>query len=230
MNSEVKQFFKKEGSKVIFIGETLKVYIAKRFKNFACLKISDKISTLAIFELEVIDKGKTYKSGFFLPRIIVMESTEIEEINKDEEKYILLTLKKGNAFIETTELIQMAGIGWVVFYEYINSTKTPSFITYDDKAFMFDKVSRHTGINFNVDHSIFEILIAHLSRKQGSPTIQYRHTAMEGRELQIPLSDVSHASVSTSSRLIGTYFANGINASLVQDNKNLAEIENLLRM
>ena len=230
MDKEIKQFFKLEKDKVIFIGDELEIFIPERYKNFSCLKIADKVNTLATFEMVVTNNGKTYKSGYFLPRIINIIPTNIELITKDDTKFVKLTLKPGNVFIESVELIKVSSLAWVIFYEYVNASNTPPFITYDDKAFIFDNVMKNTGVKFRVDHAIFEIIFAHLNRDFSNINLQYRLTDMKSPSLQIPLNDVSHASISTTSRLMGSYFSNGITASLVEDNFTSSVIEDILRM
>ena len=226
----ITQFFKQEKNKVIFTGDELTIWIPERYKGKSCLKISKVVQSLGIFSMQIKSNGKTYNFGYFLPRLINIEPTEILSDTQDENKFVKLVLYTNNVFIQSTELVKTSSVSYTAFYEFINSANIPSFINYDDKAFLFDKVSSETGVKFRVDHAIFEIIFAHLCKSQDDFSVQYRLTDMKKKEFQIPLSDVSHASVSTTSRLVGSYFSNGISSSLVEDNINPTTIENILRM
>ena len=227
---DIAQFFKQEKNKVIFIGDELTIWIPERYKGKSCLKISEVVQSLGIFSMQIKADGKSHNVGYFLPRLINIEPTEILSDTQDENKFIKLVLYKNNVFMQSTELVKTSSISYVAFYEYINSANVPEFITYDQKAFLFDSISKETGVKFKADHAIFEIIFAHLCKSQNDFSIQYRFTDMKTKEFQIPLSDTSHASVSTTSRLVGSYFSNGISASLVEDNLNPSIIENILRM
>jgi hypothetical protein len=85
------------------------------------------------------------------------------------------------------------------------------------------------GTEFPVDHSVYEVIFAHLSRSKDDSTVPYRNTDMKDDFKRIQLSDVSHAARSTSGRIIGAYSKDGINAALVNQNVSNSKIEDLLR-
>jgi hypothetical protein len=52
---------------------------------------------------------------------------------------------------------------------------------------------------------------------------------MTGDFTRIPLNDVAHAATSTTSRIVGAYFNEGVNAALVNENEANSTIEDVLR-
>ena len=83
--------------------------------------------------------------------------------------------------------------------------------------------------NLNVDHVIFEVIYSHLARDPENLSIQYRHTDMNNDFKLIPLTSVGYSTSSTTSRLLGSYFGNALNASLIQEVNVETPFENLLR-
>ena len=95
---------------------------------------------------------------------------------------------------------------------------------------MFDDVEKVNGVNFRVDHSIFEIMMSNLYRDPADISTLYRNTTMSGLPLRIGLNQVAQAATSTTSKIVGAYMDAGINSALVNQVEEPSTIENILRM
>ena len=215
----------KPGGQVIFTGGTCVVKILEKFESYGCLSVTDTVKTIGVFDMEV--DGVT--SGMFLVGMIEMVPSDIETIEENGNKVVKLTFHNGDVFMRTTNAVveeKNAYYVWMLYIKYGNMMKAMS---YEDQAILFDRVSATCGIQFPVDHVVYEVIFAHLSRSIHDLTVAYRNTDMRGPYQRINLSDVAHASRSTSARIIGSYFNDGVNAALVRPNQSSSMIEDMLR-
>lgn len=215
----------KKGGPVIFTGDLCKVRILEKFENYGCLRVTDVVNTLGVFDMEV--DGKT--SGMFLVGHIEMHPSDIDTVEIDDNKYVELTFRKGDTFMVTTNTVKDALSAFAVYVMYIKYKNVMAAMSYEDQATIFDRIKKTCGLGFDVDHVIYELIFAHLSRDPDDFTVPYRNTDMNSDFIRINLSDVTHASRSTSSRVVGAYFADGINAAIVNPNTAHSPIEDLLR-
>jgi hypothetical protein len=220
------KYFKRVKDTVYFEGEKLEIFIPTRYEGHGCLDMTDTVRTLAIFDMKI---NGSIDLGYMLPAKVTIEPTDIEIVMKDGNRYAKLTLTKGDAFLKNTTVVRDTQLAYIIFYEMVYGGRTPNFIDYDQTAFIFDVVTEVTGVRFPTDHAVFEMMSAMLHRSQDDISLQYRLTDMKKPARNIPLSLVSHAALSTTSKIVGAYMDNGIDASLVNASDIPSEIEDLLR-
>lgn len=213
------------GAPVIFTGDKCVVTILKKFENYDCLSVAENVTTIGVFDMEV----DGIQSGMCLIGRITMEPSDVRVISVDNVNYVQLTFYKGDVFMKTSKVVVEDKLAFYVWIEYIKYSNSLKAMSYEDQSAIFDKMRQTAGMTFPCDHSVYEAIFAHLSRAQNDFTIPYRNTDMKGEFRRIKLSDVAHASRSTSSRIIGSYFKEGLNAALDNPNKTNSVIEDLLR-
>ena len=222
----LKKFYQKDKeSPVIFMGDECVVTILQKFESYNCLSVKDTVTTLGVFDMEV--DGEV--TGCFLVARVEMCPSEVSTITVDDVPYVKLIFCKGDVFMKSTKFVLEEKLAFYVWLEYIKFGNTLKAMTYEDQAFLFDKIRNTAGISFPVDHSVYEAIFAHLSRDIKDFTVPYRNTSMKEGFQRIQLSDVPHAARSTSARIIGAYFKDGLNASLDHPSTSENPVEELLR-
>ena len=225
--STFEKYFKVNSkSEVIFTGDDLKIFIPKRYEEKQFTQITSEISTLAVFRMVVNDKDEV---KMFLPAFIKIRPSGIDTVTIGEDRYTVATLVKNDVFMVTNEVIQTEKIAYLIWNEFIYWGNTPEWMTYLDVVNMFKTLQKVTGLKFGVPPVVFEILISHLARTKKSLDEEYRLTDMHEYPQFIPLHSVAHAATSVSARLIGSYFDDAVNVSLIQDEGKASELENILR-
>jgi len=217
--------FKIVGKSVLFVGNKLEIFISDRYAQHGCLELTNEVKTLGIFDMKI--NGKS--GGYLLPARITIIPSEMENITIGTDKFVKLTLYENDVFIKNRDVVMDEQLAYVVFYEIVYGGKAPKFLTYDDKVFLFDTVSEVTGISFPTDHVVFEMMVAMLHRDKKDISLQYRISDMKDEPMNIPLRLVSHAALSTTSKIIGAYMDDGIDAALVNSSEINSDIEDLLR-
>ena len=222
----LKKFSQKDAnSPVIFTGDKCVVTILQKFENYECLKVADSVTTLGVFDMDV----DGIESGCFLVARVEMFPSEVDNVVIDNKPYVQLTFKKGDVFMKTTKFIVEEKLAFYIWLEYIKYGNTLKAMTYQDQAFIFDKIRQTSGITFPVDHVVYESIFSYLSRSANDPNVQYRNSGLKGDFMRIQLNDVAHAARSTQARIVGAYMKDGINAALDNPNTMNSPIEDLLR-
>jgi hypothetical protein len=222
----MEEFFKEVGDSCIFIGNKLEIFLPDRYEQHGCLAIGDEVMALGVFDMKINDD---LDAGYYLPAKIAIKPSNVELVTLEGDRYVKLTLNKNDVFIKNLNVVQDQQLAYVIFYEIIYGGKTPKFLTYESSAQLFDTVSSIAKVNFPTDHVIFEMMTAMLHRDQDDITKQYRHTDQKRQPLNIPMRLTSHAAISTTSRIVGAYMDDGIDASLVNQSDVTSDIEDLLR-
>ncbi len=227
MNTEVAKKFsqKDKDGPVIFEGDLCEVSILKKFEQYGCLFVQESVKTLGVFDM-VVDGAQ---SGMFLVSHIEMFPSDVVNDNSNDRPMVKLIFKKGDTFMKTTNVVVDSKLAFIVWMEYIKFANTLKAISYEQQAFIFDKMCKTSGIGFPVDHATYEAIFAHLTRDPYDFSIAHRNGKMDGDFRRIPLNEVAHAATSTTSRIVGSYFNEGVNASLVNANDDVSPIENILR-
>lgn len=225
--STFERYFKTNSKgEVIFVGDELKIYIPKRYEEKQFTQITSEISTIGIFRM--VANGKD-EIKFLLPAFIKIRPSGIDTETIGEDRYAVATLVKNDVFMVTNEVLQTEKIAYLIWNEFIYWGNTPTWMTYLDVMNMFKTLQKVTGLKFGVPPVVFEILISHLARTKRSLDEEYRLTDMHEYPAFIPLHAVAHAATSVSARMIGSYFDDSVNVSLIQEEGKPSELENILR-
>lgn len=214
-------------SPVIFTGDLCIVNIHQKLEEqYECVSVSDTVTTVGVFDM-VVDG---IQSGMFLVGRIEMCPSDVARVTIDDVPYIQLTFRKGDVFMKSTKVVVEEKLAFYIWIEFIKFARISlKAMTYEDQASMFDRIRMSSGVSFPVDHAVFEAIFAHLSRDKNDFTIPFRNTDMKGEFRRIQLSDVTHASRSTTARIVGAYNKDGINSALDNPNDAHSQIEDLLR-
>lgn len=227
MNPKLEKYFHIDEKRNIttFLGDTLEIHIPTRYENYGLLSHEGSLHALGIFEMKIND---TESGGFCLPARIQTTPTETYTTTVDEVSYLVATYKKHDVFIENMTIIKNDALGYILWNEFISLGNLPKFITYDNIGTLFDLIGQVCGINFGVNHAVFEMIYAHLFRDPDDITKEYRLSKMDKDPIFIELRNVSYGPDTTTSKMLGSYWNDGINSSLVNASDKVSELDHTL--
>ena len=149
---------------------------------------------------------------------------------EDGVSYVVLSLTTDSVFIVNSSIVKSSGIIYEIFVTFLALGKIPPYIDYNTIQSLFDKDKEDCGVSLGVNHSIFEMIYAHIYRDSEDPYTFYRHTAMTKPPQIVQIRQISHGPTSVSARITGSYLSEGVTASLVDDTvRTPSLVENLLR-
>jgi len=221
-------YFDKKGTQWIFTGKKLKVYIPAIYENRNLLELGTKVTSLGIFQLRIND---ALIADMLLLNQLVMSPSNTERITEDGYQYVVLSFNKGDIFVNNTDLVKNGKLAYDVYMMFISGGKIPPFMSYDNVQALFDNDKKCCDISLNVNHSVFEMIYAHMYRDKADPFQFYRLTAMKKPPTVVSMMQISHGPTSNSSRMIGAYMNEGVVAALVNDPDKDSQslIENIMR-
>lgn len=222
----IDSFFKTIEDTIVFTGNHLEVRIPMRYKVHEALDVEDIVKTLAIFEM-IINHEFTY--GLLLPNIIRMSPSKTSRATIDGVDYQICEFFNGDKFMLSNIVLKESHIAPMMYNEFISLGNLPKFMSYNDTALLFDTVEKMCDINLKTPHSVFEMIYAHLFRDPDNLYTKYRFTDKTKKPTFIGANSVSFGPESTTSKLIGAYFNDGVNSALVNASTQKYELEDLLR-
>ena len=225
---DIDRFFKFDPDKhtMTFIGNSLELRIPKRFETYGMLEVTETVTALAVLDMIIDEK---WQCGLNLPAKIEIAPSVIGEMVYEENAYQVLHLEHGDQFIKHTQVIKDQSIIYALYVEFITRGKTIYTLDYVGLALLFDRVKQMTGSGIGVDRVLFEVIVSHLARDPDDIFKQYRYTDMSKPMHLVRLRSVSYAPTSTTARMLGSYFDDGLNASLVHHEDKEQTFENILR-
>lgn len=226
MEKSIKKYFKLVDESYFFIGKKLSIKIPRRYEVHNCLTVSDTVTTLAIFSME-FDNNITF--GYFLPGIINTQPSKTYKLTENETDYLVCEYQTGDIFITSKNILKQPFIAYVLFVECYMNGNIPEFISYNDSAFIFDKSREVCDFNVGVKHASIELINAHNARDPKNLNNRYRFTDMKTPPAWIGFRNISYGTDSTTTKIIGSYFPDGVNSAIVNTSHEHHEMEDILR-
>ena len=210
-----------------FVGESLEIRIPRKFEQHGMLIVSNSVIAPGVFDMVI--NGK-YAAALNLLAQITIHPTDISSMTYDGVDYVVLHLTHGDTFMESYNVVQNDKFIYVLWTEFINNGGLPYWFDYRALLRMFEHARELTGNGIGVSQSVYEGIIAHLSRNPDNISQQYRLTDMKGKMLLVAIKSVSQAPESTIARLNGSYFADdGLTSALIYKVEQNKPFEDLLR-
>lgn len=226
--SDIARYFRKntDGS-MTFVGKSLEMRIPLKFKSHGVLTIGDTVTTPGIADLIIDD---TYHVGLNLLATITIAPSDISQMTYKGIEYLVLKLEEGDTFMTASRVIQDQHIVYVLWTEFITNGGVPYWYDYKALLKIFENARELTGAGIGVTQSVFEGIIAHISRDSKNMSVQYRLTDMTKPMKLVALKSVSQAPTGTIARLNGAYFtSDGLTSALRYQVDQQQPFENLLR-
>lgn len=209
-----------------------KIYIPKRFVEKQLAKIEAETYIVGIFAIVVDDKYYGVSTTNAMLRI---KPSTISTVKFGEDSYLEFAFEPGAVVIADTQLIKSDSLVYKIFDEIIAKGRVPWYVGYEDLANLFATAERHAGVKLSGSHAILEMFAAAIARDSKERSLYYRHT-VESQDAPrvrppaiIPLRSVSYGATNTTSKLLGSYFDDGLNSALVNPSEKTERIEELLR-
>lgn len=218
----------------VVTSKKLAIYIPERYAEKQLATIASDIYTLGIFAVVVEDRYYAVSNAIAKMRV---KPSVISTVKFDGDNYLEFSFEPGSVVIADTELVKDDFLVYKIFDEFISKGRIPWFMNYrEDLGHLFASAGYHAGMNLASNHVILDIIAAAVTRVRSDPTTYYRHRLKTLDDLErvepvnIPLRSVSYGATNTTSKLVGSYFGEGLNSALVNPADKVEKIESILRM
>jgi hypothetical protein len=209
-----------------------KIVIPERFIEKQLAEIGAETYIVGIWAQVVEDK---YFAVFLGTAMFHVEPTSIATVKYDGDSYLELSFDPGARILVSQEVVQDRLITYRIYDEVISKGHMPWYLGYDDRIRLLFTADKLAGVGMLSNHAMLELNAAAISRDPDNIARYYRHFVQDFKDLEqhppltIPLMSVSYGTTNTTSRLLGSYFEQGLNSSLVNPSTQVENIERLLR-
>ena len=209
-----------------------RIYIPKRYIDQGIADIGSENYTFGIFPLVTPDNKYMLVNAI---AFIYLNPSEFNNVFIDGEEFVEFKFDKGTTVIKTLMLVQKDTLVYSAFNEFISSGNIPWYIDYDDSGTLFDTASTIAGTSIGKNPEIIEILIATITRQTSNKMEQYRMLvhAMSDIKLhvpaRVPLKSVTYSATTTTNKLAGAYFDEGVSSALLNPTTKADTIGSILR-
>lgn len=217
-----------ESGDKLFTKQDCVIEIPTRFLDRNLAKIGDEMYVVGIYALIMADGNYSVCSMDSLLTIVPSRITT--RMVKDSE-YTQFHFDAGSAVINNLIVVKRDLIIFDILDEIIFKGFNPWYLTYDDRAKLFDTSKYYANSNVGKQLATIELLNALTARAPNDLRKLYRHSLAEGEKgvSFVPLMSVLYTADSTLSKLAGNYFNEGVVSALVNKTEETSRIEELLR-
>lgn len=208
-----------------------KVHIPERFSSVNLASLGSDIYVLGFFPIIVENE---YYGLIKTTAMIRIVPTITNRIKVNGVSYFEFTFEAGATIIASTRLVMDAQISYYIYNELVAKGNVPWYMDYFDTLTMFDTLKEHAGVNLGT-RSITEIIISTTMRDPKDIGRLYRHVIDKHSDVVtrpptiIPFNSVIWNTSDTTSKLVGSYFADAVNSALVSPSERVEMIEEFLR-
>ena len=220
-----------DNTNAMLVKQDLKVIIPVRYEETKLATIESTVYTLAIFAIQV---GNEYAVNNVPARIKLFPS-DISKVKYEHHEYYILRFDKGSIFTDNINLIKTNTLGYNVYNYFINLGKIPWFMSAVDALSLFDNMLEYTGVNYGASASVQEMLCSMIMRSKDNlqdywrQSIQTVDDVFNNRPDYVELRNVAYGARSTTAKLMGSYFDEGLNSAFINPSETTERVEELLR-
>lgn len=226
--SQTMNYFKVQGTTLVFTGKQLEVFVPKRYEMHNALTVTDTVKTVGFFDMVI---NGTIETGMQWAAMITMKPSTMETVQLGKESFLKLTFVQGDTFLTDTRYVRSTRIAYVLFYEMGYGGHIPKFVMNGKTGTIYDYISHVTGLYFNANHAILEMIESQLERDVNDISKLWRLTNRSKKPTRLGLQAVAQLTQSTTGKLSGSYIKQGLESALAhsQDATIISDIEETLR-
>lgn len=208
------------------------IHIPERFLEKGLATLGENVSTIGILAICVANK---YYATSTLNAMMRLSPTRISTVRVNEVSYLEFAFDPGAIVFVETQVVKIDTIIYRIFDEIIAKGRVPWYLGYNDLAKLFETADKFAGVGLSRSHAILEMIAAAICRAPKDRTLYYRQIVKSQEDLTrtppvtIPLRSISYGATNTTSKLMGSYWADGMASALVNPSDKVEKIEELLR-
>ena len=221
----IKKAFKSIGNSLV-VTKNLRVVYPDRYNNIGLSIQGTTVRVISIFAI-IDDDGNYAVSN--IPIFIELSPSNTGEISVGNTINKVLYFEEGSVYTENTNLVMDDRFLYDLFNEFYISGHIPWFMNYNDVISIFAETGKYAKSTLGDNPITMEILSAILARSKKDKTVFYRQTDTKDSPDFIGLMNIYFTFDNTVSKLVGSYYNQGISSAIINKEKNPTKIEEMLR-
>ena len=226
----VKSFLKKVDNFII-VNTDCYVLFPARYENKELALLANTSQVLGVFAIVIGNKYGITK----IPNLVEMVPDEIDQVEINNDIYYRFTFNKGDVLINNINIVKKSDNAYNFFELFILQGKIPWYVEYTDVVEIFKHLEKYTGLKAVKNTLVIETLMGIITKVKNNPEIDYRLAIKKESDLDkispeyVGLMNVYYSYKSTTNKLLGNYFNQAINSSILYPEKKISDLEQVLR-
>jgi len=204
----------------------MRILIPEKFIQGGLAFITDVIKTISVYV--IIDDKDNYAVAN-IPISTVLTPSSIENIDVNGTTYIMAIYEDGDTLYDTNDLVEDDGVLFSMFNYFIMGGYVPFYMDYEDLGNLMVKSKEYTGRDIGSNPITLEILASIVARDSQQQDLYYRLSKMNNPPVYKGLNNQFHVFDNTTSKLVGSYFSDGVVTSLVDKSLESTNIEEIIK-
>lgn len=210
-----------------------KIYIPMRYAERDLATVSNNVRIIGIFCI-VLPTGEYGVSTAMAQMDITPVSTN--QVTVDGVDYYEFEFEPGGTVIAYRSLVMNDNLPYRVYNEFVATGNIPWYFSYEDVGKLFVSSQHHAGVRLAANHQVLEMIAAAISRSEENRRQHFRLSIDKRSDLTkktpafIALRAISLTADTTTARLMGSYFDDGLDSALTHPSEKSDDIEKLLRL
>lgn len=202
------------------------IYMPKRFEEVNLAVIAEEISILGIVAICI---GSNY-GVLSVTAMVTITPAKTNVVKFGDAEYYEFEFAKGDTVLTSTDLIRSGTLPYYIYNEFMAKGRVPWYMSLADMCKIYSTAKTHTNVKVGDNHVIVEMIIATLARNPDNLMEYHRHMAKPSLvPTFIPFRSVTYGASDTTSKLMGSYFDDGLDSALVNPADEVETVEALLR-
>ncbi|CAH0447992.1 virion structural protein [Vibrio phage vB_VpaM_sm033] len=208
--------------------ENIKIVFPKRYINGKLGNLDERFNTVAIFAV-ILEDGTWEVCSICSIIPLTPSGSSIIKINGVD--YYELTWEKGQVICPNLNLVQRSNLAFEIYDEFITKNRLPPYMDNLDSCKILDSLKEFSGVNLGANFALLRIYNATTTRSLEDRTVPAREQYKTQADFhrmdvdRIALRSVAYVADNTTSRLNGSYLAQGFNSALVNPSESIEEVE-----
>lgn len=205
-----------------------KIHVPARFQERGLVTLGTITSIVGIF---AVIQGESYGVST-INATFRINPTTTNTVKVDGVNYLEFDFAPGSIVFVENRVLKDTMIVYRIFDELINKGNVPWYLEYNDLLTLFRSADEYAGMDFTSNHSILEMIVASICRSDQDRTMYYRQQLKDtpdAKPVVLPLRNVTYGATNTTSKLMGSYWNDGMTGALVNPSETTERIEDFLR-
>ena len=210
-----------------------KIVIPKRWIDVGLADIGLKTFSYGFFP--IIDEETGHYLVCSVPVKIELSPYLTATAKYEDEEYLEFKFKANQVVFKTMEVIKKKTFVFYILDELIFKGKVPWYASYSDMTVLFRLAKKYAGSDVAKVDAVAELVASIISRDPKNHKAYIRNSIPNQKEYEVKdvqyvaLSSVVSSVNNTVNKLVGAYFADGVQSALVHPSKKTERLETVLR-
>lgn len=216
----------------VYVTEDVIVTIPKRYMDKGLLQIDEHVNSVGIFPILTTDKQYGILT---ITADISLTPDDIEYVKIDGVEYLSLSFLKDSMFIADKDVVVSDSHIDAIFDLFMSQGFIPWFLGYEDLIRIYDSAYKYSGSKIGDNSVGMEVIVSAVARNPSDRKKYYRYDVADRSDLKknpptfVALKSIFYSTSNTTSKIIGSYFGDGVVSALTDKSETTERIESLLR-